>query len=196
MEGRERGIRKKVMSTYRCPNCKRVFEHEEMEAIFCPHCPTTLCECVLKRDDEGKKRDARLRKIFEWTKTLFVCAVLAWIFCRLILPLWMGPCPAAAGLLFLGPLWCCVSAPLFRLFAGEEFSVRTGILGTAVWFFTFVFVLILAFDARSGSVSPRNLMDWKTVFAFVPGGYIAYRAASVDHWFQSLLSARRAFKGE
>lgn len=183
------------MSTYRCPNCKKVFEKEDMEAVFCPHCPTTLCECIRKRTEESAPEKQNLRKILLCLKTLLLSAFLAWVFCFLILPLWMGPEPSATGLLLLGPLWCCVSAPLFRLFAGEEFSVRTGILAAAFWLFTFLFVLILALDAQSGAVSAAGLLNWKTPFAFVPGGYIAYRAGSVENWLQSILSARKAFKG-
>ena len=38
------------MITCRCPKCNKTFRHENVEAVFCPHCKTVLCE-VLKQDD-------------------------------------------------------------------------------------------------------------------------------------------------
>ena len=125
------------MNTYRCPNCKKVFSQEEMDAVFCPHCPTTLCECVMRKEREDVRSFSP--RAAEWIRTLFCCGVLTWIFARLLLPFWLrGTEPDAAGLLLLGPVWCGVSAPLFRLLARGEYSVRTGILGAGMWLFTFL----------------------------------------------------------
>lgn len=182
------------MSTYRCPNCKRVFSQEEMDAVFCPYCPTTLCECVMKKDREDG-RSFFSPRAEEWIRTLFCCGVLTWIFVRLLLPFWMSvPEPDAVGLLLLGPVWCGVSAPLFRLLARGEYSVRTGILGAGMWLFTFLFVLVVTLASYSDRVTAAGLFQWKTVFAFVPGGYIAYRLGAEEGWIRSLFSARKEFK--
>lgn len=175
------------MSTYRCPNCKKTFQHEDVEAIFCPHCPTTLCECILK----GPGKGSRAAGIGVRIKTVLLCGLMAWIFWTLLLPVWLGPRPDAVGLILLGPIWCCVSNPLFRLFARDEYSVRTGIFAAAAWLFSFLFVLIVALASRADSVAPDLLFHWKTVFAFLPGGYIAYQLGAVEGWIHNLLSARR-----
>ncbi len=181
------------MNTYRCPNCKKVFSQEEMDAVFCPHCPTTLCECVMRKEREDVRSFSP--RAAEWIRTLFCCGVLTWIFARLLLPFWLrGTEPDAAGLLLLGPVWCGVSAPLFRLLARGEYSVRTGILGAGMWLFTFLFVLIVTLAAYSDRVAVAGLLQWKTVFGFVPGGYIAFRLGAEENWIRDLLSARKEFK--
>ncbi len=39
------------MITCHCPKCDATFRHENIEAVFCPHCQTTLCEKV--GEDDG-----------------------------------------------------------------------------------------------------------------------------------------------